>query len=902
MSLKKYCGAAVTLLTVAALALAVANSAAAAVPDRTAAPKLGMGPAHWWQPGKRGKPGKYGTWGKTVVWRPASSLSVFAVDQLANAGNNEIMPTTRTHLIFWLPAGFHFSSSVNDANYEAQMIKYFQDVGGSQILNTATQYSGNNGTVADTSTFVDSIVDTTAFPHTGADVAHAVTQGDLNTEIFNQIGAHGGWNKGMSEMYFIFLPDNLVDCNNALTSCNTNKYCAYHTYGYSGSDTPANDFVWADIPDNRSVYSAGGCGDSNVTGDRSADTTLSSVEHEHLEAVTDPRLNAWQDSTGGSGENGDKCNRNMGVANSSSSIANNYLGGGAADLFRIQREWSNAASGCAASYTTTGSHVESPAPTGGDVTLSVAEATIAGNPADSLDYTLTFKNPSNQDDAYSVTVTNTLPAGVQSGGSGTVVFNLGDLAPHQSVTRTFTAHPTGPLLDGTVLTNSAVFAFNDSTGTAQPTITRTASTTVANAPPTLSLPGPQSVDFNDPLSFGISASDADSGDTLTLSAVGLPAGLTFTDNGDGTGTVSGTDTADPGTYVVTFSADDHHHLSPVTGTVTITVNQEESALAYTGALTADYHDPAVVSATLTDPDGGAPIAGKQVTFTIGVGDTCTAVTDVSGNASCTIVPTQAAGTVPVVASFAGGTDYQSSSDTKSFVITKEETTTTYTGPTVILQGGSGVTLQGLLLEDGNPATPIAGRTLTLSLGAQSCTGTTGVNGVASCTLIFSGPLGPEPLVASFAGDAYYLPSSDATKEAIVFAMPDRGAFVLGDDSVAGAGPSTTVTWWSDSWSTLDSLTGGAAPPSFKGFAGTVSLPTSTPPASCAGPWTTAPGNSTPPVGSIPSYMGVMVSSLVGKSGKTISGNAIDIVVVRTDPGYAPNPGHPGTGTIVATFC
>jgi hypothetical protein len=29
---------------------------------------------------------------------------------------------------------------------------------------------------------------------------------------------------------------------------------------------------------------------------------------------------------------------------------------------------------------------------------------------------------------------------------------------------------------------------------------------------------------------------------------------------------------------------------------------------------------------------------------------------------------------------------------------------------------------------------------------------------------------------------------------------------------------------------------------------------------------------------------------------------VRIVVVRTDPGYGPSPGHAGTGTIVATFC
>jgi hypothetical protein len=49
-------------------------------------------------------------------------------------------------------------------------------------------------------------------------------------------------------------------------------------------------------------------------------------------------------------------------------------------------------------------------------------------------------------------------------------------------------------------------------------------------------------------------------------------------------------------------------------------------------------------------------------------------------------------------------------------------------------------------------------------------------------------------------------------------------------------------------------------------------------------------------------MGVAVSSSILKNGSVISGNIISIVVVVTDPGYAPNPGHPGTGTIIATYC
>jgi hypothetical protein len=36
-----------------------------------------------------------------------------------------------------------------------------------------------------------------------------------------------------------------------------------------------------------------------------------------------------------------------------------------------------------------------------------------------------------------------------------------------------------------------------------------------------------------------------------------------------------------------------------------------------------------------------------------------------------------------------------------------------------------------------------------------------------------------------------------------------------------------------------------------------------------------------------------------QSGSTISGDTVHIVVVQTKPGYQPDPGHPGTGTVVA---
>jgi hypothetical protein len=49
-------------------------------------------------------------------------------------------------------------------------------------------------------------------------------------------------------------------------------------------------------------------------------------------------------------------------------------------------------------------------------------------------------------------------------------------------------------------------------------------------------------------------------------------------------------------------------------------------------------------------------------------------------------------------------------------------------------------------------------------------------------------------------------------------------------------------------------------------------------------------------------MGVIATSSTTQSGRQISGNTPHIVVVRTNPGYDGNPGHAGTGRVVAQYC
>ncbi len=322
-----------------------------------------------------------------------------------------------------------------------------------------------------------------------------------------------------------------------------------------------------------------------------------------------------------------------------------------------------------------------------------------------------------------------------------------------------------------------------------------------------------------------------------------------------------------------------------------------TALTYTGDTTADYHDSATLSAILTDTSvsPSTPVSGETLTFTLGK-QSCTATTNSKGQGSCTLTVNQAPGAATVQVSFAGDSTYLASNTSAGFTVTKEQTTLTYTGDTVMATDQP-AHLSAVLTEDST--TPIAGRTILFALGsgasAQTCSGTTDATGTASCTIAsVSQPLGPGSVTAQFAGDAFYQPSS-ATTATLVFAYLATGSFVVGDQN---AQLGNTVTFWGAQWAKVNTLSGGPAPASFKGFAASLSST----PASCGGTWSTGPGNSVDPPNSVPSYMGVVVSSSITQSDSTIAGNIPSVIVIQTESGYAPDPGHPGTGTVVGVVC
>ncbi|MHB8576799.1 MAG: hypothetical protein ACYDCQ_15870, partial [Dehalococcoidia bacterium] len=192
---------------------------------------------------------------------------------------------------------------------------------------------------------------------------------------------------------------------------------------------------------------------------------------------------------------------------------------------------------------------------------------------------------------------------------------------------------------------------------------------------------------------------------------------------------------------------------------------------------------------------------------------------------------------------------------------------------------------------GDATTPLGGRTVTFTLGsgstAQSCTGTTDPTGKASCSLTPTNqPLGTAGAVmAAFAGDPNYQASSVSAHTIVgAFATAAGGTYAIGNQNAVVNG---AVSFSGPQWSKQNSLSGGAAPSSFKGFAAT---PNHTPP-TCGSTWTAGPGNSDAGPSSVPAYMVVVVASHVTKSGSTINGDVTQLAIVKTNAD--------GTGTVVA---
>jgi len=237
--------------------------------------------------------------------------------------------------IYWAPSGYSFTSS-----YQTLTERFITDVAhdsgsNANVFAALHQYTdGSSNKITGTFTAGTPISDTTAYPSSGGCTADAgktysdatgysacLTDAQIETEISSVLSAHG-LPSDLSHIYLIFLPKAVESCfttqdNTSGGQCSLSQqggaFCGYHSFLGSGA-------VYADMPypisdnpvtggtcssDGGRIQGGFGVGNQSPNANLDADTVISVTSHELSEAVTDPYLNAWYDSSGN--EIGDEC-------------------------------------------------------------------------------------------------------------------------------------------------------------------------------------------------------------------------------------------------------------------------------------------------------------------------------------------------------------------------------------------------------------------------------------------------------------------------------------------------------------------------------------------------------------------------------------------------------------------
>jgi len=244
-----------------------------------------------------------------VIYYPARGVAMPNSLDKANITyhGGPVLTSAKVVFLFWGPS---FCAGGADASYAATLQAYRNQFGTTGEYNTITQYSGisltslGSGTADafDCSTPPTNVTDSTVRSHVAS---------YLSTHTFNN-----------STVYEVVIPSSSYSSSGSSTSCGgpSLAYCAYHGhFTTSGHDAKYSIEPWP------------GCSGCKVSGWSNVQNQEHFVCHETREAVTDPDLNAWYDSSGNEAD--DKC----------AWSPTPFIG---TNGYAYQYEWSNANGGC----------------------------------------------------------------------------------------------------------------------------------------------------------------------------------------------------------------------------------------------------------------------------------------------------------------------------------------------------------------------------------------------------------------------------------------------------------------------------------------------------------------------------------------------------------------------------
>jgi hypothetical protein len=222
-----------------------------------------------------------------------------SVNMLFHGGT--ILVANKTQAIFWGTGWTTYTGDIISG-----LNSFFSGFGGSNYANASTEYTGTNGQVTSSSTYLGSVIDGTPAPTNALSVTGAVAEACAVTKNAPDPNA----------LYLIYTETGAGNVN----------YCAWHSYGTCSNGAPLQV---AYMPN---ITGLAGCDplDTYGTGHSEGLAALANVTaHELSETITDPRNGGWYDAAGA--ENGDKC---AWAFHSPVTLSN-------ATVWKLQMEWSN---------------------------------------------------------------------------------------------------------------------------------------------------------------------------------------------------------------------------------------------------------------------------------------------------------------------------------------------------------------------------------------------------------------------------------------------------------------------------------------------------------------------------------------------------------------------------------
>ena len=414
--------------------------------------------------------------------------------------------------------------------------------------------------------------------------------------------------------------------------------------------------------------------------------------------------------------------------------------------------------------------------TAGTYPVSISATNISGSTS-TLDLTITVGS------AGAPTITSPATADFTLGQNGAVAITTAG-SPVPAITETgtlpagltFTDEGTGTaLLQGTP-TAISTSSFNVSASNGiSPDATQTF-TVVVGQTPTFTSAATTSFGVASAGTFAVTATGYPA---PSLGVVGtLPTGVTFVDDGGGTGILAGTSSVAAGTYTFTIAA--ANGTDTTNQSFTLSVGQAQ-AISFTASASGAVGGSATLSAT-----GGA--SGSPVVFTVD-STSGTGVCNVSGTDGTTVNYT-AAGSCVIDANQAGNSSYSAAPQVQQTVtVGQGSQTISFTGPTSGTVGSS-ATLSATGGASGNP--------VVFSVDSSTATGVCNVSGANGTTLNVTGA-GTCVIDANQAGNTSYSAAPPVTWSVTVVQGPTFMS-VATDTVPAGSAFSFTVM-----------ATGGTAP-------------------------------------------------------------------------------------------